>query len=225
MASTKWFGSGVGRGKHDHLTIVETAVASRGALGIGEKTGANGGIPDPVTPTWTDEEKARLATRERMYLEPLGCNVVIRPATLGNVHRFTAEDGTQKQIDLPDTAQRKPSEGTVVAVGPGGEIDYARLNRDIIRAIDGGNFDGHIGVPLTPMRVRVGDKVLFHRYAGTEVRLPGTPPEEPSLLVMDEKSIVGILRRDERAETADEKTFPTSDPSHAEQDGTGGTAK
>lgn len=70
-------------------------------------------------------------------------------------------------ILLPDTAQEKPKEGTVVAAGPG------------IRNEEGS---------LTPMTVKVGDRILFSSYAGTEVK-----NSEEEYLILSEEDILGVL--------------------------------
>ena len=70
-------------------------------------------------------------------------------------------------ILLPDTAQEKPKEGTVVAAGPG------------IRNEEGS---------LTPMTVKVGDRILFSSYAGTEVK-----DSEEEYLILSEEDILGVL--------------------------------
>ena len=79
-----------------------------------------------------------------MNIKPLGDRVVIEPAV--------AEEKTKGGIILPDTAKEKPVVGKLVAVGPGR------------RAEDG---------KLIPMDVKVGDKVLYGKYSGTEVTLDG----------------------------------------------------
>jgi chaperonin GroES len=83
------------------------------------------------------------------------------------VKRIDAEDKSKGGIIIPDTAKEKPSQGEVVAVGPGG--------RD-----DSGN--------LIKLDVKAGDRVLFGKWSGTEVKLDG---EE--LLIMKESDIMGVL--------------------------------
>jgi chaperonin GroES len=94
-----------------------------------------------------------------MKLRPLGDRVVIRP--------LTREQTTRSGIVLPDTAKEKPQEGEVIAAGSG------RVKDDGERA---------------PMDVKVGDKVLFAKYAGTEFKL-----ESEELLILSEKDILAIL--------------------------------
>lgn len=94
-------------------------------------------------------------------LKPLGNRVVIK--------RQTAQ-ATKGGILLPDSAQEKPKTGEVIAVGPGKINDQGQ----------------HI-----PMHVKVGDKVLFTKYAGSSVDLEGLFDEE--ILVMSEDDIMAIL--------------------------------
>lgn len=93
-----------------------------------------------------------------MKLKPLADRVVIKPSP--------AEEKTKGGIILPDTAKEKPVIGEVVAVGPGKVAD------------DGKKI---------PMEVKVGDKVLYGKYSGTEVTVDG---EE--LLIMRESDIFAI---------------------------------
>ena len=83
------------------------------------------------------------------------------------VKRITAEEKTAGGIIIPDTAKEKPMEGEVVAVGPG-----ARNEQGALVALD----------------VKAGDRVLFGKWSGTEVKLDG---EE--LLIMKESDIMGIV--------------------------------
>ena len=93
-----------------------------------------------------------------MQIKPLADRVVVKAIEM--------EEKTKSGIVLPDTAKEKPQEGEIVAVGPG-------------RYEDG---------KLVPMNVKKGDRVLFAKYAGTEVKLDG---EE--YLIMRESDILGIL--------------------------------
>ena len=83
------------------------------------------------------------------------------------VRRIEAEEKTAGGIIIPDTAKEKPQEGEVVAVGPGA------------RAEDG---------TVTALDVKAGDRILFGKWSGTEVRIDG---EE--LLIMKESDILGIV--------------------------------
>jgi len=94
-----------------------------------------------------------------MNFRPLHDRVVIR--------RVTAEEKTSGGIIIPDTAQEKPMQGEVIAVGPG-----ARNENGQIVALD----------------LKPGDRILFGKWSGTEVKLDG---EE--LLIMKESDIMGII--------------------------------
>jgi chaperonin GroES len=97
--------------------------------------------------------------RDPMNFRPLHDRVVIR--------RVTAEEKSSGGIIIPDTAQEKPMQGEVIAVGPG-----ARNEQGQIVALD----------------VKAGDRILFGKWSGTEVKLDG---EE--LLIMKESDIMGII--------------------------------
>ncbi|MBO6553615.1 MAG: co-chaperone GroES [Roseitalea sp.] len=94
-----------------------------------------------------------------MNFRPLHDRVVVR--------RVESEEKTAGGIIIPDTAKEKPQEGEVVAVGPGGRDD-----------------DGD----LIAMDVKAGDRVLFGKWSGTEVKLNGE-----DLLIMKESDIMGVL--------------------------------
>ena len=94
-----------------------------------------------------------------MAFRPLHDRVLVR--------RIEAEEKTAGGIIIPDTAKEKPSEGEIVAVGSG------------TRAEDG---------KVTPLDVKAGDRVLFGKWSGTEVKLDGK-----DLLIMKESDIMGIV--------------------------------
>ena len=96
-----------------------------------------------------------------MGFRPLHDRVVIR--------RVEAEEKSAGGIIIPDTAKEKPMEGEVVAVGPGA------------RGEDG---------KLQPLDVKAGDRVLFGKWSGTEVKLDGE-----DLMIMKESDIMGIIDR------------------------------
>jgi chaperonin GroES len=83
------------------------------------------------------------------------------------VKRVNQEEKSRGGIIIPDTAQEKPMEGEIVAVGPGARAD-----------------DG----TLQPLDVKAGDRVLFGKWSGTEVKIDG---EE--LLIMKESDIMGVI--------------------------------
>lgn len=91
-------------------------------------------------------------------LKPLGDRVVVRPSE--------KEEVTKSGIVLPDTAKEKPQEGEVIAVGPG------KLGEDGKRL---------------PMEVKEGDKVLFAKYAGTEIKL-----DDQEYLILRDSDILAI---------------------------------
>jgi chaperonin GroES len=94
-----------------------------------------------------------------MRFRPLHDRVVIR--------RLEQEDRSAGGIIIPETAQEKPMQGEVVAVGPGN------------RSEDG---------KLTPLDVEAGDKILFGKYSGTEVKVDGE-----DLVIMRESDIMGVI--------------------------------
>src|SRR5918912_1438059 len=94
-----------------------------------------------------------------MKFRPLHDRVVVR--------RIDAETKSAGGIIIPDTAQEKPSQGEVVAVGPGGRDEAGKL---------------------IPIDIKVGDRVLFGKWSGTEVKLDGE-----DLLIMKESDIMGVL--------------------------------
>ena len=95
-----------------------------------------------------------------MNIKPLHDNIL--------VERIDAENKTKGGIIIPDTAQEKPMEGKVIAVGSGVKDDK-----------------GHI----SPLDVKVGNKILFAKWGGTEVKLDGK-----EYLIMKESDILGIIK-------------------------------
>jgi len=83
------------------------------------------------------------------------------------VKRVDAEEKSKGGIIIPDTAKEKPQQGEVVAVGPGGRDESGKL---------------------VPMDLRAGDRVLFGKWSGTEVKLDGD-----ELLIMKESDIMGVI--------------------------------
>jgi chaperonin GroES len=103
-----------------------------------------------------------------MAFRPLHDRVLIR--------RVESEEKSAGGIIIPDTAKEKPMEGEVVAAGPGA------------RGEDG---------KLQPLELKAGDRVLFGKWSGTEVKLEG---EE--LIIMKESDIMGVIERDAAARKA-----------------------
>ena len=93
-------------------------------------------------------------------LEPLDDRVVVKPGE--------EEEMTVSGIVIPDTAKEKPQEGDVVAVGPGRFEDGARV----------------------PMDVKVGDRILYSKYGGTEVKIGGVEH-----LVLSARDILAIVKK------------------------------
>ena len=94
-----------------------------------------------------------------MAFRPLGDRVLIK--------RVEEEEKTKGGIIIPDTAKEKPQEGEVVSVGPGARDDAGKIQ---------------------PLDVKVGDRILFGKWSGTEVKLDGE-----DLLVMKESDIMGVV--------------------------------
>ncbi|MPZ10116.1 MAG: co-chaperone GroES [Kiloniellaceae bacterium] len=103
-----------------------------------------------------------------MKFRPLHDRVVIR--------RIEDDEKTAGGIIIPDTAKEKPSQGEVLAVGPGARDDKGDL--------------------IAP-DVKVGDQVLFGKWSGTEVKIDGQ-----DLLIMKESDIMGVLERTKSAKKA-----------------------
>jgi chaperonin GroES len=96
-----------------------------------------------------------------MAFRPLGDRVLIK--------RVEEEAKTKGGIIIPDTAKEKPQEGEVVAVGPGARDDAGKIQ---------------------PLDVKKGDRILFGKWSGTEVKLDGE-----DLLIMKESDILGVLEK------------------------------
>jgi chaperonin GroES len=94
-----------------------------------------------------------------MKFRPLHDRVVLK--------RIEAEEKTSGGIIIPDTAKEKPQEGEVVAVGPGGRDEAGKL---------------------IPIDLKAGDRVLFGKWSGTEVKIDGV-----EYLVMKESDVMGVL--------------------------------
>src|SRR6201994_67113 len=94
-----------------------------------------------------------------MKFRPLHDRVVVR--------RIEGEEKTKGGIIIPDTAKEKPQEGEVIAVGPGARDESGKL---------------------VPLDLKAGDRVLFGKWSGTEVKLDGQ-----DLLIMKESDIMGVI--------------------------------
>jgi chaperonin GroES len=96
-----------------------------------------------------------------MSFRPLHDRIVVK--------RITADEKSSGGIIIPDTAQEKPQQGEVIAVGPG-----ARNERG----------------EIVPLDVKIGDTVLFGKWSGTEVKIDGK-----ELLIMKESDVMGVLEK------------------------------
>ncbi|MGB3897443.1 MAG: co-chaperone GroES [Mesorhizobium sp.] len=85
------------------------------------------------------------------------------------VRRIEADEKTAGGIIIPDTAKEKPSEGEVIAVGPGTRDDAGKI---------------------VELDVKVGDRILFGKWSGTEIRLDGE-----DLLIMKESDVMGVIEQ------------------------------
>jgi chaperonin GroES len=94
-----------------------------------------------------------------MKFRPLHDRVVVK--------RIDAEEKSSGGIIIPDTAKEKPSQGEVIAVGPGGRDDAGKI---------------------IPMELKAGNRILFGKWSGTEVKIDGT-----EYLIMKESDVMGIL--------------------------------
>ena len=103
-----------------------------------------------------------------MQFTPLHDRVLIR--------RIEGEEKTQGGLIVPDTAKEKPSKGQVISVGEGARTEAGEL---------------------IPMAVKAGDRIVFGKWSGSEVRIEGE-----DLLIMKESDILGIIQRDSTAQKA-----------------------
>ena len=94
-----------------------------------------------------------------MAFRPLHDRVVVK--------RLEGEEKTKGGIIIPDTAKEKPQEGKIIAVGPGGRDENGKL---------------------IPLDVKAGDRILFGKWSGTEVKIDGD-----DLLIMKESDILGVV--------------------------------
>src|SRR6201986_3557055 len=106
-----------------------------------------------------------------MNFRPLHDRVLVR--------RVEADEKTAGGIIIPDTAKEKPSQGEIVAAGPGGRDESGKL---------------------IPLDVRTGDRVLFGKWSGTEVKING---EE--LLIMKESDVMGVIEGATTPKTSSKK--------------------
>jgi chaperonin GroES len=110
-------------------------------------------------PSSTCAYRADEEAMAKTQFRPLHDRVVVR--------RLESEEKTKGGIIIPDSAKEKPQQGEIIAVGPGGRDESGKL---------------------IPIDVKVGDKVLFGKWSGTEVKLDGQ-----ELLIMKESDIMGVI--------------------------------
>jgi len=103
-----------------------------------------------------------------MRFRPLHDRVVVR--------RIEAEEKTAGGIIIPDTAKEKPQEGEVIAIGPGGRNEKGEL---------------------VPLDLKAGDRILFGKWSGTEVKIDGQ-----DLLIMKESDILGVIEKTQAVKKA-----------------------
>jgi chaperonin GroES len=103
-----------------------------------------------------------------MHFRPLQDRLLVR--------RLNAEEKTSGGIIIPDTAQEKPQEGEVVAVGPGGRDERGQR---------------------VPVEVSVGDRILFGKWSATEVKIEGK-----DYVILKETDVMGVLERDKLKKAA-----------------------
>ena len=94
-----------------------------------------------------------------MAFRPLGDRVLVK--------RVEEEEKTKGGIIIPDTAKEKPQEGEIIAVGPGARDDSGKIQ---------------------PLDVKAGDRILFGKWSGTEVKIDGK-----DLLIMKESDVLGVV--------------------------------
>jgi chaperonin GroES len=94
-----------------------------------------------------------------MKFRPLHDRVVVK--------RIDAEEKSTGGIIIPDTAKEKPSQGEIIAIGPGGRDEAGQL---------------------IPLDVKVGDRILFGKWSGTEVKIDGV-----EYLIMKESDVMGVI--------------------------------
>lgn len=96
---------------------------------------------------------------ENMSFRPLHDRILVR--------RVESDEKTKGGIIIPDTAKEKPQEGEVIAVGPGARSDAGQIQ---------------------PLDVKIGDRILFGKWSGTEIKIAGE-----DMLIMKESDVMGIL--------------------------------
>jgi chaperonin GroES len=106
-----------------------------------------------------EQDHQCLSMEENMAFRPLHDRILVR--------RVESEEKTKGGIIIPDTAKEKPQEGEVIAVGPGARSEQGQIQ---------------------PLDVKVGDRILFGKWSGTEIKIDGE-----DLLIMKESDVMGII--------------------------------
>lgn len=126
-------------------------------------------IPVQTLWEWPEEPQSLFVLKENdMTFRPLHDRILVR--------RIDAEEKTAGGIIIPDTAKEKPSEGEVIAVGPGARDDAGKL---------------------VELDVKVGDRILFGKWSVTEIKLDGE-----DLLIMKESDVMGVIEAPAKAKKA-----------------------
>jgi chaperonin GroES len=115
--------------------------------------------PGPSGPERRNLKNLFVLKENDMTFRPLHDRILVR--------RIEAEEKTAGGIIIPDTAKEKPQEGEVIAVGPGARDESGKL---------------------VPLDVKVGDRILFGKWSGTEIKLNGE-----DLLIMKESDVMGVI--------------------------------
>src|SRR5947199_483997 len=110
-------------------------------------------------PLFPKHKRFQYCRRTAMKFRPLHDRVVVK--------RIDADEKTAGGIIIPDTAKEKPSQGEIIAVGPGGRDESGKL---------------------IPIDLKVGDTVLFGKWSGTEVKIDGE-----DLLIIKESDVMGVI--------------------------------
>jgi chaperonin GroES len=115
--------------------------------------------PDIAGPVWRNLKNLFVQKENDMTFRPLHDRILVR--------RVEADEKTAGGIIIPDTAKEKPQEGEVIAVGPGARDEAGKL---------------------VPLDVKAGDRILFGKWSGTEIKLDGE-----DLLIMKESDVMGVI--------------------------------
>lgn len=115
--------------------------------------------PNITGPVWRNLKICLSLKENDMAFRPLHDRILVR--------RIEADEKTAGGIIIPDTAKEKPQEGEVIAVGPGARDESGQLQ---------------------PLDVKIGDRILFGKWSGTEIKLDGE-----DLIIMKESDVMGVI--------------------------------